>query len=364
MEKGKEMKIVHVVHSIYPVIGGIEKAVFEIAYRQSKKHEVTIVTSSKVDKKVPDIFTEKIKSIRILGMPDLTLPLGKAKAIAEADIVHYHSQNSLFAIKLLNKNKNNIFTVMALNSLKTHPNPIIRKLSPFYSRYTLGKVLKYSKTIIAKNQGDVSELRKLGREAYLVPDGLEEIYFKKKIEHQFRDKLGYDYVIYVGRLHRMKGIDVLLKAAKLIKSNILFIGPGNIYEYKEMAMKLGVEKKCNFMGTVDEMTKIDAIDSAQLLIVPSISDYAEAFSIVLSEAWSRKKAVVASSVGSLKYRVKHMVNGLLVPPNDPIKLAEAVNFMIDNPEISREMGEKGNDDGVSWDFVANTLESIYEGIKN
>ncbi|WP_245544497.1 glycosyltransferase family 4 protein [Metallosphaera yellowstonensis] len=365
MEEGKEMKIIQVSHSFYPTIGGIEKVVYEISKRLSKKHEVEVVTSSKVPRDVSFPFNIiRIPSLNILGMSDLTIPLTNRIETMESDVIHFHSQNSLFSALLLHKNQNSVVSVMALESLSDHPNPFIRRLSPVYNRLTARKIIKISKTLIVKNMRDLKMLReRYGRPAHLVPDGVDDKYLTTGKTTSFYDEIGENYVLYVGRLHKLKGIEVLLKASRWIKSKVVIAGPGDLKYYEKLSRKLGVNDKVKFLGYIDENVKIKVIDSAELVIIPSVSDYAEAFSIVLSEAWSREKAVVASDVGSLGARITHGRNGLLVPPSNPRILAETVNQVLDDTELRTEMGLRGRKEVVGWDTVVFKLEEIYRGME-
>ncbi|AWR93976.1 glycosyltransferase family 4 protein [Acidianus brierleyi] len=355
MEKGE--KIIHVVHSFYPVVGGIEKAVYEVAKRQSKKYDVTIITSSQVPNGKDDLHVVRIRSVRPFGMPDLTIPL-IIPDLSEAKVVHYHSQNSFFSYRILSKHDNNVFTIMALNSLKSHPNPVIKILSPIYSQILIKRVLKYSKRLIVKNERDKVMLEEIyGKESYIIPDGVDDMFFTVPKTSSFKEKIGGDYVLYIGRLHPLKGVNVLIKASKKINSKVVFIGPGDVNKYEKIAQKEGVKDKCIFMNYVDDLTKIAAIDSSKAVIIPSISDYVEAFSIVLSEAWSREKTVIASSVGSLPYRISNGIDGILVRPNDPEILAETVNQVVEN-DIN--LGKEGRRKVLNWDNVTEMLEKVYE----
>ncbi|ARM74644.1 glycosyltransferase family 4 protein [Acidianus manzaensis] len=359
MEEGEE--IVHVTHSFYPVVGGIEKAIYETARRQARKYKVTVITSSYVPEyNFDNINVIRVKSLRFLNMPDLTIPLQRINLYGRNAIFHFHSQNSLFSYSLLKK-ANNVFTLMAIDSLKSHPNFLIRFFSPLYSSITMKKVLKLSNKLIVKNKRDFNLLKeKYGREAYLVPDGIDDLFFTQPKDYSFKDKIGSDYVLYIGRLHPLKGVDLLIKASKYINAKIVFIGPGNIEYYMKFSKAQHVEEKCVFLNFVDDKTKISAIDSAEAVVIPSLSDYVEAFSIVLSEAWSREKPVIASNVGSLKYRIKNNENGILVEPNER-ELANAINYIIENKEVGRKLGVKGRENINSWDEVVQMLEKIYWG---
>jgi len=349
MEKREE--IVHVNHSFYPVIGGMEKVIYELATRQFKRHRVKVITSDKVPNQEAELPIRRIKSIRFFGMPDLTYPL-ESISNEKSDLFHFHSQNSLFSTKLIKQVKGKkVFTVMAMNSLRNHPNPAIRTMAFLYHKMTV-KAINQADVIIAKNLGDAIEVKNLGKEPIIIPDGVDEFLLDSP-----PTKREEGYVLYLGRLHPIKGIDLLLRASRKIKGRILIAGPGNINKYKEIARELNVLEKCDFMGYVDDKKKIELLDGASVVVIPSVSDYAEAFSITLSEAWSREKTVVASSVGSLKYRIKHGVNGLLVPPDNEDALANAVNEVLEGKW--NKLGREGRKEVLSWNQVLDLTEKAY-----
>jgi glycosyltransferase involved in cell wall biosynthesis len=56
---------------------------------------------------------------------------------------------------------------------------------------------------------------------------------------------------------------------------------------------------------------------------------------------SRKKAIIATNIGGLKDMVRDGENGILVPPDAPDKLAEAMSYLLREPEVASRMGERG-----------------------
>jgi glycosyltransferase involved in cell wall biosynthesis len=173
----------------------------------------------------------------------------------------------------------------------------------------------------------------------------------------------------VGRLHRLKGIDVLIRALAIVAREepslkAVIVGPGDQRPYRELASKLGISDKVLFTGFVDEDTKIGAIDASAALTLPSVSNYVEVFSLAITEAWAREKPVIASAVGEIPYRVKHMVNGLLVQPRNPKALAEAITILIQDRGLGEKLGEAGKSSVVTWSKVVDMLLKIYSKASN
>jgi len=370
------MKIIHVVHHYWPVVGGIENVVKALAEGMVKLgHEVHVVASRygaegrPREEVVNGVHVHRVKSVR-LGYPDLTYPLEyPIDLFKNADVVHGHSQNSLFTVKMIEKAKElgvkTVMHFMAVDALNDHPNLLIRLLGPRYAGFALRRALDLTDVVLVRSLRDLDILsRRYGVNADYVPDGVSNWF----IEHEygggvFRKKYSVDkdYVLYVGRLHSLKGIGVLIRSMSLIKADVdlVIIGPGDKKPYAELAERIGVSGKVHFLGFVDEELKIGAIDASLAVVVPSISNYVEVYPMVITEAWARGKPVIATMVGGIPYRVKHMVNGLLVPPKDPKALADAILLLAGNRELGRRLGVEGKKNVYTWDMIVDKLIKIY-----
>ncbi|MEM0099632.1 MAG: glycosyltransferase family 4 protein [Nitrososphaerota archaeon] len=379
------MKVVHTYHSYYPVLGGLEKVVQKLAEEQAKLgHEVHVVTSYGSAKDCPaeeelnKVYVHRVKAWR-LYYPDLTIPMDLDESLLKgADVVHAHSQNSLFNMIIVKRAKSLGAKIaihfMAVNAFKDHPSILVRSLGPMYGKWMVKEALKVADLKLVKSFRDMMILGdefgvKTG-DLHYVPDGVnEELLTMPSLESKFRRKydLNDDIVLFIGRLHPLKGIEVLLKAIPYVikekrSVKFVFIGPGDLKRYIRVANKLGISDRALFLGFVDEYTKIGAIDSSVCLVLPSICDYVEVYSMVISEAWARGKPVVASNVGEIPYRVKHMVNGILVPPKDPKALAEAILKLLEDRVLAAKMGFEGKRELETWNKVASTLVNLYERV--
>jgi glycosyltransferase involved in cell wall biosynthesis len=81
---------------------------------------------------------------------------------------------------------------------------------------------------------------------------------------------------------------------------------------------------------------------------------------VISEAWARNKPVIASAVGEIPYRVKHMINGILVPPKNPQKLAEAIITLLNDKNLRTKLGTEGRESILTWSEIATRIATIYK----
>jgi len=375
------MKIVHVFHNYYPVVGGLERAIQSLAEELAEMgHEVHIITSRFGPGNMPKeevingVYVHRVKTLR-LRFPDLTYPLEYAeKVVKNADIVHGHSQNSLFTVKVIEKAKKlgikTVMYFMAIDAFYDHPNSLVRLIGPYYAKYVVKSAIALSDIKLVRSSRDQEILsKKYGVEAILIPDGVPEWFLSHRYcGDEFRRRYGInrDYALYVGRLHPLKGVDILIKALHhIVKSSIdlklVILGPGDADPYKELAQKLNIDKNVFFLGFVDEEIKICAIDGSLAIVVPSVCDYVEVYPMIISEAWARSKPIIVTRVGGIPYRVKHMINGLLIPPKDPKALAEAMITLLQNKELVTRLGAEGRKEIITWSEVATKMLSIYKG---
>jgi len=170
-----------------------------------------------------------------------------------------------------------------------------------------------------------------------------------------------DYVLFVGRLSKQKGIMTLVDAAKDVKGNILLLTGQSDTKELELELKAKLRKLKNVKWInrmVSEEQLIGYYKNAAVFCCPSVY---EPFGIINLEAMALKKPVVASAVGGIKDVVTKKT-GILLKPNNPKVLAKALNYLLDNPEARLRMGEEGRkrvEEHYSWKNVAEQTLRAY-----
>ncbi len=149
-------------------------------------------------------------------------------------------------------------------------------------------------------------------------------------------------VIFVGRLSREKGIDRLLLAWEKIQEcgRLLWIvGDGPERKMlEEMTERLSL-RNVRFTGFLDHASMQEIWERAACSVVSSI--WKEPFGMVVLESWAKGRPVVAHRLGALPELVDEGVNGLLVAPNSPEEMAEALLSILRNPAEAETMGRNG-----------------------
>jgi starch synthase len=176
------------------------------------------------------------------------------------------------------------------------------------------------------------------------------------------------YVIFVGRITRQKGVPVLLRAAASLDPSaqlVLCAGAADTPELGAEVSALVAELQATRSGVIwipEMLPKPDIIQlltHALLFACPSVY---EPLGIVNLEAMACATAVVASRVGGIPEVVDGGVTGLLVPPDDPASLADAMNMLLRDPGRADAMGSAGRERAVnefSWDAVAAQTAELY-----
>lgn len=145
-------------------------------------------------------------------------------------------------------------------------------------------------------------------------------------------QLGSPSVIFVGGLHPRKGLPDLLHAFVMVhrrnKSARLYIvggGPCSA-EYIALAATLETGDAVTFTGPQDD--PLPFLLGADVFVLPSHADPAP---LVMSEAREAGCAIVATNVDGIPQLLERGEAGILVPPHDPVRLAEAICLLVENP---------------------------------
>lgn len=169
-----------------------------------------------------------------------------------------------------------------------------------------------------------------------------------------------DYVLYVGRLVRRKGVHILIRAAGIleeqgIKCKVLIAGRGYFERYlRLLSADLG---NIEFLGEVSERRKAELYRKARVFVLPSL--VGESFGVVLLEAFASATPVVATRVGGIPEIVEHGVDGFLVEPGEPSQLAEAISEILTSESMWRKMSLNARRKAIER-YSISIVGSLYE----
>jgi glycosyltransferase involved in cell wall biosynthesis len=182
------------------------------------------------------------------------------------------------------------------------------------------------------------------------------------------------HFLFVGRLVARKGVDVLLAAfARLLRgadAHLTIVGEGAEREHLEaLTSSLDLRDRVTFTGYIPDDVLEALIDRCDALVLPAVPHGVagtEGLGVVLIEALSHGKPVIASDTGGIPDVVQHERTGLLVPPGDVGALADAMRRFIDQPELARALGVAGRahvDAKFSWPVIVEALVTLYDKVR-
>ena len=196
----------------------------------------------------------------------------------------------------------------------------------------------------------------------IIPNGVDTEHFSPNVApiDDFCD--GKLNILFVGRLEKRKGADYLLKAYQRVKrvfpnSRLIIVGPGTRLrsKYEKRVKQSGLEDVV-FIGytSYDELPRY--YKTADVFCAPATGW--ESFGIILLEAMAVGKPVVASNIDGYASIVTHGAEGLLVPPKDDERLAQALITLLTDETLRQQMGARGILKAAEYDWKHVALQVL------
>ena len=220
------------------------------------------------------------------------------------------------------------------------------------------------------------------RKLKTIPHGIDTDLFHKitpgkKYVQKYNPK-GNKVILFVGRMIPAKGVDVLLEAyAEILKKEkkvtLLLCGDGpQRAEYEQLAKKLGVDSKAVFAGAVQQEDLPDLYALSDVFVLPTTYHFAdgtpipsvsENFGLVIAEAMSCEKPVVAARIGGIPLWIDDNVTARLFEERNVADLAEKLDDALfdrkgDNKRLVTAAKQMIEDD-YSWEAVIRQFDPLF-----
>lgn len=216
----------------------------------------------------------------------------------------------------------------------------------------------------------------------VVPGGVDLQRFRAADRQAARRALGLGdarVLLYVGRIQRLKGIDLLLRAAARLRRaqpalterlQVLIVGgrpqgdgpeQDELERLERLTRRLGLTEHVQFVGAVDQARLPLYYAAAEATVVPSLY---ESFGLVAVESMACGTPVVASRVGGLASTVQHGQTGYLIPARDPRLYAERLAAILGDADLRARLsaGARRHAARYDWAQVAEEIYGIYCGL--
>lgn len=269
------------------------------------------------------------------------------------DLIHAHFTYPEGLVGLLAKRKTGKPLVVTVHGYDILVEPTVGygvRLSKRTDRL-IRRVLNSADAIIAASKATFNEARNIVNgvdKVHLIPNGVDVQRFNPNLDgSNIRKKLGIEErkVIFTLRHHEpIYGLEYLIRAAPMVmkeEDDVVFVigGDGSLRQYhQQLAVKLGVKEKIIFTGKIPRNETPYYYAMSDIVVVPSLQ---EAFGLVVSEAMACGKPVIGTKVGGIPDQIIDGYNGFLISPRNPLKIAEKILWLINNPKEARRMGMNG-----------------------
>ena len=212
---------------------------------------------------------------------------------------------------------------------------------------------------------------------FVVPPGVDLAMFQPLDPADSRRQIGFGggrLLLFVGRLERLKGVEVAIRALALLHDRkhedvrLLVLGEDSIAgeesekdRLKALASELGIRDSVDFIGSVAHHELPYFYAAADVCVMPS---YSESFGLVALEAQACGRPVVASGVSGLRSVVRDEVSGYLIDGHEPAAYAERIGRLLADPELAQQMGRRGRllAQRFSWGRTADRLEVLFDRV--
>jgi rhamnosyl/mannosyltransferase len=177
----------------------------------------------------------------------------------------------------------------------------------------------------------------------IIPLGIDESAYPKQSDDRVFERSGIDrdvpFFLFIGVPRYYKGLDFLIRAANKIKANIVIAGYGSEeVRLRQLCDELGAGN-VKFTGWVSHSEKAALLKRCRALVLPSHLR-SEAFGMVLVEASMFARPLISCEIGTgTSFVNAHEVSGLVVAPEDPAALANAMHTLLTEETLAQSMGQ-------------------------
>ena len=366
------MKIALVCPASLPAtqFGGIVFLAVDLAREISEMgHEVTIYTTdldfsngpNKFNKKLPRI--EKFEKFLInrthvwfsLKLFFVNTSISKEIENDKPDIIHTIGLRSFQSIVawLVSKKINIPLVVSDQGGLTTHPfldeSGLFLKILYKIQNFFIKQIIEHSSAICAANEYEKEIFSGLNKETKIeiIRNGvnLKSLVSKQNFKEKYQ--INSKFILFVGRFSKSKGIETLIHAFNIIKNELKFteirlviMGVDFGYQTKmfELIKKLDLSEEITVIKNPPRDDVISAYEKSEFLVLPSQWELSP---LVPLESFAFKRPVISTNSHGIPYTVQNNKNGILVEPENPVQLSDAIAKLLNNSELREKLGLAG-----------------------
>jgi len=395
------MRILFITPILVPPIlwAGSHRVVYDISKALSKRgHEVIVLTSDiinikekkKINSKIDTcnhvkIVRNKIVNFKLTEITGMTISTDimafLKKALKDFDVVHAHEYRTYENIVLHHyaKKYDITYLLQAHGSLRRDdPKRSLKWVYDIFFGYSL---LKDASKVIALTPTEAEQYMSMGvpkEKIAIIPNGIDlseyaELPPKGSFKKKFNIPEDRKIILYLGRIHKIKGVDFLIRAYAYLKNKMDFkdavlviVGPddGYLSEVKSLMHDLSVSNSVLFTGLLSEKDKIKACTDAS--IVAYLGPF-EPYGLVSLEAAACETPVIVAQETPMAEIVNRGKFGFSVKYGDVISLASMLHRVLSDKELTENLGRNGRRyvfNNFDWSKITEKYEQVYGEVTN
>lgn len=340
------LSIVHVYKDYWPVVGGIENHIKDLAEAEAALgHGVTVLVTNPGGQRGRERLNgvQVIRAARLatVASTPLSVALPVLLANLQPDVTHVHFPYPLGEVSqwLLSWKRPYL---IGYHSDVVKQQRILRFYNPLLRRVLAGagQILVGSDNYVQSSP----YLRPFAHKCRIVPYAVDAERFAQAAPGWPED--GRFTILFMGRHRYYKGVDDLIQAVALLPAalavRLLIGGDGPLRgAWEALSAELGLQDKISFVGNLsdDDLSRFYA--SGDLFVLPANSR-AESFGKVLQEAMAAGLPCITTELGTgTSFVVQDGVTGWVVPPRNPASLAAAIQQLVTHPDLCQRFGQQG-----------------------
>ncbi len=374
------MKVLLLSPSYEPIVGGTETFVMQLATALNDIGVHTDVMTFNMDRKWKPIWRKSVikKNFAVYRIPAIADPFGYlpisplnkllrinvfpnpsfTKILDNYDIIHLCDEEDLsfplFSLLVKKPKIMHSLTPMAFDAISRNffQRTIFKRIAQMYIPCSF-QIPTYLQIGIDNSQ--IADRNSVGVNSKVFkPDETKRL-----------DSL----LLYVGRLQKLKGVHILLQALSYVipSVHLVIIGPFDqndpdySRELEQQVQMINSQGKHNveLLGRKNEKELIPWYQSATFSVAPHLDQICGGLTTLEALACATPIIATGDEV------VKDNVNGLIVPPNNVEKLADAINKMLENKQLRLKLGRKGRqtiEEQYSWERIVIDLLEVYKDL--
>jgi len=308
-------------------------------------------------------FPKKLPIDKIFSYYPLPGKIRKLIKKINPDIVHAHGTESVFSLAA---QKSNFPYIISIQGLIHIINKTAKRKDIHQEKIEISTI-KNGHFFGCRTIWDKAEVLKFNSKANIkyLPEAIDPLFFNVKWNPQ-KEK----HIAFVGNITENKGIHILIDTfIKLkkrgIKLNLDIIGGGNTPLKNTLISKLeneGFDQSVFWHGYIPHSQMQHILSKSYLFVLPTFIDNSPNS---LCEAMVMGMPCIASNVGGVPSLINNGVNGLLVEKNNIDELAEKIQLLLENNNLSMQLGSQASIDAFNRHhpkMVANQTIKVYKEI--